>query len=553
MPGGLIQLVAKGVEDLFLTDNPQITFFKIIYRRHTNFSIEEIPQTFVHTPDFGKKTTCVISKSGDLISNMVLVITLPQLPQIFNIDGSIDNLTRVAWIRKIGYGIIKEITIEIGGKLIDVQYGEWLNIWHELNESKEIGNDKMIGNIEELYNYSLNKPEYKLFIPLHFWFSQSISLSLPIICLQYNEIKINLELQDFNKCYKISPTHSILMSNDICNFIKDEYIVQKIDNYEAVGQFSYYDNETNKLYYTRISKNLFKTCNLTNITNIDLQEEEIKKYEIKGLTSEYFADPFIIYPDDSEITYEQTYSVSYAFNQLTNIKIKECFLLINYIFLDEDERIKYYKNAHEYLIEQLVYCGETTLDGVYRTAKVGLYNPVKYMIWTVQQNYLSELYNNDPFNYTNSYKYNDILYSKLLYDSSFIEDDIVYNYKNNGTFNEKYNHKQNGKGLIKKSIILFNSNARMEEQTSIYYKNVQTYQHFKYLPQEGINVYSFALNPDNIQPSGSCNMSKIDNIQIQMTLDDIVTVDNPVKFKCYAIVHNMLMINAGLGGLMFVN
>jgi hypothetical protein len=531
--------------------------------------MEEIQQSFIHEPDFGKRVTCTLSKSGDLITNMTLVITLPAIPQIFNEDGSIDELTRIAWIRKIGYGIIKEIEIEIGGKSIDKHYGEWLNIWAELNGKKNEEVDKMIGNVEELYKFTKDKQEYKIFIPLQFWFSRNINLSLPIICLQYNVVKVNLELEDFNKCYKVSPTHTILMDNNICNFKQDEYIIQEITNYtgnsnyvdingtyKAYGQFTYFDKLTKTLYYTRISKNLFKTCDLTNITDSTLQEQEIEKYKITGLTTEYFAYPHIIQPTDTPTSDEQ-YSLSYQYNPLTNIKIKECFLLINYIFLDEDERIYYYKSAHEFLIEQLIYCGETTIDGVNRNITIGLYNPIKYIIWTTQQNYLLELYNNDLFNYTNSYQYNDILYDKTIYENVFTEtyDNTIITYylKNSGTLNINYNNKQTGQSLIQESCILLNSSKRMDEQTDIYFNNVQTLQYFNYPIQKGINIYSFSLHPSEFQPSGTCNMSKIDNIQISVKLDTLVNINNPVKFKCYGISNNILRIAAGLGGLMFVN
>lgn len=569
MTGGIIQLVSKGVEDLFITNEPQITFFKILYRRHTTFSMEEIQQSFIHEPDFGKRVTCTLSKSGDLITNMTLVITLPAIPQIFNEDGSIDELTRIAWIRKIGYGIIKEIEIEIGGKSIDKHYGEWLNIWAELNERKDKGIDKMIGNIENLYTYTKEKQEYKLFIPLQFWFSRNMNLALPILCLQYNAVKVNLELEDFNKCYKISPTHSILMDNDVCNFKQDEYIVQEITNYignstsidengsyKAIGQFTYFNNLTKRLYYTRISKNLFKTCDLSNITDEDLQELEKEKYKIVGLTTEYFAYPHIIKSTDTPSN-DDKYSISHLYNPLLNIKIKECFLLINYIFLDEEERIRYYKSSHEFLIDQLIYCGENTIDGIYRNITLSLYNPIKYIIWTTQQNYLLELYNNDLFNYTNSYQYNDILYDKMIYENTLVEDTGLYintyNIKNSGVLNENYNNKQTGGSLIKKSHILLNSNERMEEQTDMYYNNVQLLQHFNYCTQKGINIYSFSLVPSDFQPSGVCNMSKIDNVQISVLLDNVVNINNPVKFKSYGMAINVLRIAAGLGGLIFVN
>ena len=128
MTGGLIQLVAYGIQDIFLTTEPQITFFKIVYRRHTNFSIESIRQNFINTPDFGKRSTCLVATNGDLIYKSYLVIKLPTVEPFTN-----DDITKMAWVRKIGYAIIRTVDIEIGGVLVDRHYGEWLNIWETMS------------------------------------------------------------------------------------------------------------------------------------------------------------------------------------------------------------------------------------------------------------------------------------------------------------------------------------------------------------------------------------------------------------------------------------
>ena len=117
MGGGLVQLVAYGAQDIYLTSNPQITFFKVVYRRHTNFAMESIEQTFNGTVDFGKRVTATISRNGDLIKDMWLEVTL----------GTSSNLTYGA-----GNVLVKQVELEIGGQLIDRQYGEWMNIWSEL-------------------------------------------------------------------------------------------------------------------------------------------------------------------------------------------------------------------------------------------------------------------------------------------------------------------------------------------------------------------------------------------------------------------------------------
>ena len=132
MTGGIIQLVSYGAEDLFLINDPQITFFKIVYRRHTNFSVEAIPQYFNQTPNFGRKSSCIITKQGDLIGQTYLVLTLPELKY-----KNINNNILFAWSRKIAFNIIKNVEIIIGDQLIDKQYGEWLNIWYELIGPRE--------------------------------------------------------------------------------------------------------------------------------------------------------------------------------------------------------------------------------------------------------------------------------------------------------------------------------------------------------------------------------------------------------------------------------
>ena len=179
----IVELVAKGKEDLFLTENPQMTFFKAVYRRNTIFTIQQIPQTFLNTPNFGKKVPCIINRIGDLIKNITLIITLPSISQIYNTDQTVDKNTRFAWIRKIGFGIIKNIEIKIGNKVIQQFTGEWINCWYQLNKHDQEIN-KMIGNIPELFNYDNQKDEYKLFIPIPFWFSKSPNLALPLCCLK---------------------------------------------------------------------------------------------------------------------------------------------------------------------------------------------------------------------------------------------------------------------------------------------------------------------------------------------------------------------------------
>ena len=170
MGGGLLQLVAYGAQDVYLTGNPQITFFKVVYRRHTNFSIESIQQTFNGTPGRGKRVTCQISRNGDLVHKLYLVFS----------DGVSSNDAR---------NLLKKVEVEIGGQLIDRQYGDWMEIWNELTlpAGKTEGYTKMVGGSGASGNR---------YVPLEFWFCRNIGLALPLIALQYHEVKINIEFEE---------------------------------------------------------------------------------------------------------------------------------------------------------------------------------------------------------------------------------------------------------------------------------------------------------------------------------------------------------------------
>lgn len=199
MGGGLLQLVAYGAQDIYLSGNPQITFFKVVYRRHTNFAIETIEQTFEGNADFSKKVKCKIARNGDLLSNIYLDITLPALKQIQN--GS----TWHGWVNSIGHALIKDVDLMIGGQLIDRQYGEWLEIWSELfiDESQQKSYKSMIGKYDSDVSLETNALTSKhLSIPLHFWFCDNVGLALPLIALQYHEIEIIINFRSVNELTK---------------------------------------------------------------------------------------------------------------------------------------------------------------------------------------------------------------------------------------------------------------------------------------------------------------------------------------------------------------
>ena len=454
MGGGLMQLVAYGAQDIYLTGNPQITFFKVVYRRHTNFSIETINQTFSSTADFGRKTNVTISRNGDLVTNMILEIKLPALKQVQATTGS--NSTYVSWTDGIGNALIKSVNVEIGGQEIDKHYGEWMDIWSELNlpESKKKSYDKMVGNI---YGSDLANPlgpnsyssdcSTTLYVPLRFWFNRNPGLALPLIALQYHEVKINIEFEDVK----------YLIRND------NGSISDPLDNAGA------------------------------------------------------------------------------------STSMVSCELLVDYIYLDTDERRRFAQVSHEYLIEQVQFLGAESLEAGISNASVNLNfnHPVKFLNWIIQDT---------AFTSVNSQSH--ILDSKA-YDSG----NQKLRYSSLSEINKKRDTFQKGK-------LQLNGHDRMTEKDADYFRLVQQYNHFEGYTEKNIYSYSFALKPGEHQPSGTCNFSRIDNAKLVLNFDTTSTskntkTDGTTKYtgnnpnatdiKVYAVNYNVLRIMSGMGGLAYSN
>ena len=233
-----MQLVAYGAQDVYLTGNPQITFFKTVYRRHTNFSMESIIQTFDGTADFGGKVTATIARNGDLIHRMYL-----EHECSFTNTGGTGTHLDVGLVEHYGHSLIKECEIEIGGQRIDKHYAMWNRVWSDLTEFNPSGHfgggltpssttitDNTTGTLYQYMTgngYGLNSDgcttgnEFgaggttvngftytaagtakidigKIYLPLNFWFCRNPGLSLPLIALQYHEVKVVMTFEDIS-------------------------------------------------------------------------------------------------------------------------------------------------------------------------------------------------------------------------------------------------------------------------------------------------------------------------------------------------------------------
>ena len=199
-----MQLAATGAQDVYLTGNPQMTYFKIVYRRYTNFTIESIRQNIEGNIVMGKNYTITISRNGDLLSNIWLELDLIARNSGKDLNSNFGSGSNITGLR-VGHKIIKSVELEIGGQIIDTHYGDWMDIWSQLTMTQQKwhklsrllnGVDLVEGEVNQNENLRV-KHEKKVYVPLQFWFCRNPGLSLPLIALQYHEVKLRLQLHDY--------------------------------------------------------------------------------------------------------------------------------------------------------------------------------------------------------------------------------------------------------------------------------------------------------------------------------------------------------------------
>ena len=482
---GLLILVSTGKENLYFSSQPDITFFKIAYRRYTNFSIEAIQQYFKTTPDFGRRCTINIGKNADLMGMTYLYVELPQISSI--------NSSKFAWTEKIGLALINFIEIEIEGNIIDRHYGDWINIWLELitSDGHKKSINKMIGNVSELTNFSNNKRSMKLYIPLCFWYCLDSGLALPLIALAHNDIKLHIEFNDISLCYNISPSYYIKINENFCLLNNGELFYQYNQNNKIIGQFISFDEINQYLYYNPI-KDTFIVPLINNDPSLQLI----------GIDSNFIMN----------ITINSVVVQNNNYFKFTTPSLINSYLLVNYIYLDNYERVKFLNNSHEYIIPIVQYLPEKIINSTNSIYKLPLINPVKLLVWRCILALNKNL--NNIFNYTCRPYIN--------------EDNLIY-----------------------KNLLIINSINRIDLNSIQYYTSIQKYQNDFNNNQKGIYMYSFSLYPKDIQPSGTLNFSKIDDAYIQLTMNKIINYQNPVYIKAYAIQYNLFKTKNGIGGLVF--
>ena len=417
MAGGLMQLVAYGAQDVYLTGNPKVTFFQAVYKRHTNFAMENIEQTVNGTAANSGRVSVTIARNGDLVGDMYLELE-SDVDTTVTSDATSDN----NWIAERA---INNVELSIGGQRIDKHYQKWWRLYSELylDESKKANWAKL----------TTAKDGKAVYLPLIFFFNRNPGLYLPLIALQYHEVRIDIDLASDMETY--------------------------------------------------LNKNVFKVW-------------------------------------------------------------------ANYIYLDTEERRRFAQKGHEYLIEQVQHTGsDTVTSAATKQVRLSYNHPVKELVWCFSNtsarsslwNFTSEnlvgdiVLENDPRGGAASNCYVPVGQAGgvPLFDAESSGADFT----------------EEAAGPLSTFKLVLNGQDRFKEQKGKYFNQLQAYNHHTGCPYPGVYSYSFALKPEEHQPTGTCNFSRIDNAQVAVTMN----ASDATTMHMFATNYNVLRIQSGMGGLAFSN
>jgi hypothetical protein len=529
MGGGLIQLVSYGAQDIYISGNPQITFWKILYKRHTNFAMEAIEVTFNGQADFNKRVTAVINRNADLMFRTYVQVVLPSI-DVSNSTQLGNSINAFRWVNYVGHRLLKQVELEIGGQRIDRQYGDWMQIWTQL--STELGQvpalDSLVGNTHDLTLLKTSTgvgldatcsstevtqscvsrsgtPAKTLYVPLQFWFCRNPGLAIPLIALQYHEVRLNVDFETWENC---------------------------------------------------------------------------------------------VYAETVSATPTRPAAQSLA----------AASVYVDYVYLDTEERRRFAQQSHEYLIEQVQYTGAESITSSSNKVQLNFNHPVKELLWVVQRDsfvdcsfptWLGAVGGQQPFNYSDDFSTEGIIMSLLsraganasssgtatgnsiglgvnvtasnVLATGAATAGQVADLVNSGVagvsdaFDSGVNYllakvilasgvRCEGKNPVEVCKLQLNGQDRFTEREGSYFGTVQPYQHHTRTPSTGINVYSFALRPEEHQPSGTCNFSRIDKATLQLTVSlNTVLGSNTAQVRVYALNYNVLRVMSGMGGLAYSN
>ena len=539
-----MQLVAYGAQDVYLTGNPQITFFKVVYRRHTNFAVENIEQVFNGAADFGRKVTCQISRNGDLITKMYLRITLPD----FTLS---DSSKQWAWVSRVGHALVNSIELQIGGTRIDKQYGNWLNIWYELarNWAHDRGYAVMIGDTVELTTLAQSHGSAVLYVPLKFFNNKNDGLAIPLIALQYHEVILNFEFSNLTHC--VNYTYNVT-SSDLSGI--------KLAAASLFVDYVYLDTEERKRFAQAQHEYLIEQVQFTGSESVNSLQQKFRLNFNHPCKALYWTLQLGRY--NSGYNY-----LAYDAKNIDNTRLiatKRAILALakytssNKLYLTADDA-----SAN---MSGIVTPASSTFQSFFnRINAIAITNEPDMDNITILGDLLTLEEISSPVSALTLY--NDSSHSSTSVvtfargtvpsgsDGTSSKDVVIQQADNYGIYLNKTGNP------VYQVLLQLNGHDRFSQRDGNYFNYVQPYQHHSNTPTDGLNMYSFALNPEEHQPSGTCNMSRIDNATLNLVFGRSAN-DNDFKttyladdsdISIFATNYNVLRIMSGMGGLAYSN
>ena len=555
-----MQLVSYGAQDIYISGNPQITFWKVLYKRHTNFAMESIEVTFNGQADFGRRVTAVISRNADLMYRTYIQVTLPQISLIGPND-------RFRWLNYVGHRLINTVEIEIGGSRIDKQYGDWMQIWTQLTQplGTQVSFDDMVGNSADLVllkdgsgvaldatcaaseatNSCLSRagtPMKTLFIPLQFWYCRNPGLAIPLIALQYHEVRINVEFQqNYNCCYAdTAPSNpaNLPLNGGVVNLGNGVTAVSQLQLVAAsiYIDYIYLDTEERRRFAQQSHEYLIDQLQFTGDETVTASSNKIQmnfNHPVKELIWVVQRDSFVDCnapptPWIMEALGQQpfNYSDDWSTEGIVTAVLGRGALATNSSGATAVPTFSVSAGPGAGYLP-----GGSTAGFAYAQSAIsGLGVATNSGLSTGSGIYQTDGSAGDDNFFEGTTNY---LLAKVILAS---------------------NVKCEGKNPVEVAKVQLNGQDRFDEREGRYFDKVQPWQHHTRTPSTGINVYSFALKPEEHQPSGTCNFSRIDKATLNLTLSvNTVRSQRTAKVRIYAVNYNVLRVMSGMGGLAYSN
>lgn len=516
MGGALIQLVAYGAQDVILTGSPQITFFKQIYRRHTNFACESVKCTFSGAPSFGNKVTIKIPRNGDLLSKTYIRVAVSA--------GSVGITdAKWAWVKNPGHAIIKSAELVIGGQRIDLQTGDWNHVWYELSHpvGQERGYNKLIGNGLDQTTLATEHGAYVMYIPLNFFYCRHMGLALPLVALQYHDVEMNITFETLDNLIitsgPIQPSELGVSMTD--GSVYADYVFLDTDERRRFAQASH-NYLIEALQFTG-QEHVRDRTNMI-MLNFNHPVKEMVWFVRSGAYTGNFTYLWYHPSDIDAMLNIATKRLALAlarYDGSGNLILNNGSLIASVglppALADIFDRIQAVSLSVTPTLENVTVLGETI-------SLVTASTPVESLLASVSSR---------PLTGHGSAAYDVVV--KMPHNFGLYLDGSV--------------------NPIEEATVMLNGHELFGARDAAYFNYIKPLQHHTNTPSDGVNVFSFALHPEEIQPSGTLNFSRIDSAVLKLSLDARGVQFDSASISVYATSYNELRITSGMAGLAWSN